>query len=56
MRKHGVTIRTLAQKYNVTIKRVRKVRAEGASGFAACEWYYMITGVWLDKVTTQLDL
>jgi hypothetical protein len=49
MRKHGVTIRCLAQQFNITMKRVREVRTEGARGFAANEWHYMITGVWLDS-------
>jgi hypothetical protein len=48
MRKHGVTIRTIAQKYHITMKRVREVRQDGARGFAASEWHFMITGVWLD--------
>lgn len=50
MRKHGVTIRYLAQKFKITMKRVREVRAGGARGFAASEWHYMITGAWLDAV------
>jgi hypothetical protein len=52
MRKHGVTIRSLAQKFDLTMKRVREIRAEGARGFAASEWHYMITGVWLDGLTS----
>lgn len=52
MRKHGVTIRSLAQKFNLTMKRVREVRTHGARGFAASEWHYMITGVWLDSLTS----
>jgi hypothetical protein len=48
MRKHGVTIRVLAQRFDLTMKRVREVRAKGVSGFAASEWHYMITGAWLD--------
>ncbi|MYM92606.1 hypothetical protein [Duganella vulcania] len=53
MRKHCVTIRSLSQKYNVTMKRVRQVRADGARGFAASEWHYMITGSWLDGSSVQ---
>lgn len=53
MRKHGMTIRKLAQKFNVTMKRVREVRDRGAYGFAASEWHYMITGVWLDGTTQE---
>lgn len=50
MRKHGLTIRLLAAKFNITVKRVREVRAEGVRGLLASEWHYMITGVWLDGV------
>jgi hypothetical protein len=48
MRKQGVTIRALAQKYNLTMKRVRELREAGARGFAANELHYLISGVWLD--------
>lgn len=44
MRKHKVTIRGIAQAYNITQKRVREVRANGVRGFLAAEWTYMITG------------
>ena len=50
MRKHGVTIRSLAEKWNITMKRVREVREDGANGFAASEWHFMITGRWLDQI------
>lgn len=53
MRNHGVTIRSLAQRFDLTMKRVRDVRAEGVRGFAASEWHYMICGVWLDGLTTS---
>lgn len=53
MRKHGVTIRSVAREFNVTMKRVREVRTAGARGFAASEWHYLITGFWLDGVATQ---
>lgn len=49
MRKHGVTIRGLADRYNITLKRVREVRAGGVCGFLANEWHYLITGQWLDQ-------
>jgi hypothetical protein len=52
MRKHSVTIRSLAQKFGLTMKRVREVRAGGVHGFAASEWHFMITGVWLDGLTS----
>lgn len=48
MRKHKVTIRSLAKSFNITIKRVREVRDSGVRGFAASEWHAMITGYWLD--------
>lgn len=47
MRKHGLTIKALAQKWDITQKRVREVRQAGVSGFSADEWHYLITGVWL---------
>lgn len=53
MRKHGVTIRSVAEQYNITMKRVREVRANGVHGFAASEWHYMITGAWLDDLPMQ---
>lgn len=52
MRKRGITIRALAQKWNITMTRVREVRMHGVRGFAANEWHYMITGAWLDGPTT----
>ena len=53
MRKHGVTIRTLASKHGITMKRVRDVRANGARGFCANEWHYLITGHWLDQLVRE---
>lgn len=53
MRRHGVTIRSLAQQYNITMKRVREVRNEGVRGFAANEWHFIITGAWLDMPSAQ---
>lgn len=50
MRKHGVTIRSLANKFGMTMKRVREVRANGVRGFLASEWHYMVTGQWLDEI------
>lgn len=50
MRKHRVTICNLASKFSIAMKRVREVRTNGARGFAASEWHYMITGVWLDLI------
>jgi len=51
MRKRGITIRALAQKWNITMKRVREVRTHDVRGFAVNEWHYMITGAWLDGPT-----
>ena len=48
MRRRGVTIRALAGRYNLTLKRVRELRANGARGFLASELHFMITGDWLD--------
>lgn len=49
MRKRGITIQALAAKHNITLKRVREVRANGVCGFLAREWHYLITGQWLDQ-------
>ena len=46
MRKHKVTIASIASKFNLTKKRVREVRAQGVTGFLAQEWTFMITGQW----------
>ena len=48
MRRRGATIRSLAEKFNITQKRVREVRANGVTGFLTSEWHFMITGEWLD--------
>lgn len=50
MRQHRVTIRSVAQKWNITMKRVREVRKDGVTSFAASEWHFMITGRWLDQI------
>lgn len=49
MRKHGWTIRGIAEKFGLTQKRVREVRASGVTGFLADEWHYMVTGRWLTE-------
>lgn len=46
MRKHQVTIASLAAKFTLTKMRVREVRAKGVTGFLAEEWMFMITGQW----------
>ena len=44
MRKHKVTIRALAARMNITLKRVRQVRAEGVKGECiSLDWYEAIT-------------
>lgn len=48
MRNRKLTIRALAEKHSLTMKRVREVRTNGVQGFAASEWHYLITGSWLD--------
>lgn len=48
MRRHRVTIRALASRYQLTQKRVREVRTRGVEGFAASEWHFLICGRWLD--------
>ena len=47
MRKHRLTIKALAQKWEITQKRVREVRRDGVTGFSADEWHYLITGRWI---------
>lgn len=54
MRKHRVTIRGLAKKHGLTMKRVREVRAEGTKpGFASSEWHWLITGQWFEELSVQ---
>lgn len=48
MRAHKVTIRTLANSMQITMKRVRDVRANGVSGRCMClDWYESITNTGL---------
>jgi len=44
MRKHKVTIRALAKKMQITIKRVREVREKGLRGPSVRDWMEHITG------------
>lgn len=46
MRSHKVTIDDLAARFSLTKTRIRKVRADGVSGFLAEEWTFFITGRW----------
>lgn len=50
MRVHGHTIRSLAKKHGLTMKRVREVRTHGVAGFLAEDWHQLITGKWPDEV------
>lgn len=44
MRRHHLTIRDLAKRMNITMKRVRTVRDEGIKGRCMClDWYEAIT-------------
>jgi hypothetical protein len=44
MRGHKVTIRRLAARMNITMKRVREVRAQGVKGECmSLDWYEAIT-------------
>lgn len=51
MRIHKLTIRGMAQKYDITMKRVREVRPKGVTGFSGDEWFMLITGKWPDQVS-----
>lgn len=45
MRRHRITIRDLAQRMNITMKRVRDVRKDGVEGRCMClDWVEGITG------------
>ena len=50
MRRRRITIKALAERFQITQKRVREVRFMGVTGFLASEWHYMLTGQWLDGV------
>lgn len=52
MRKSGVTIRSMASQHNISLKRIREVRASGVHGTLAEEWFYLITGKWLTNCST----
>lgn len=49
MRKHGVTIRGIKDKYQITLTRTREVRDKGVRGLQAAEWFWIITGRWPDE-------
>lgn len=45
MRSRRITIRALATRMNITMKRVREVREHGVEGQCMClDWYEAITG------------
>lgn len=53
MRQHHVTIRDLAKRMRITMKRVREVRANGVCGPCMClDWYQALTqtGIFSTKV------
>lgn len=52
MRSHHVTMREIKSRYKITLKRIREVRANGVTGFAAEEWIFIITGKWPDGSAT----
>lgn len=56
MRKHKVTIRDIALRMNITLKRVREVRTNGVTGQCMClDWYEGITstGIFVSTKTTS---
>jgi hypothetical protein len=46
MRRHRVTMREIKTRHQITLKRIREVRAKGVEGFLAAEWLFIITGKW----------
>lgn len=54
MRRHRITIKSLAKRMNITQKRVRQVRKEGVCGSCMClDWFEGITGTGLFPDTTE---
>ena len=51
MSKHGLTIRGVAARWPITMKRVRAVRDQGVAGFMGDDWFRIITGHWPEKVS-----
>lgn len=47
MRRHGRTIRDVATKNGITLKRVRQWRQHGLSGFSAVDAVHAIAGFWI---------
>jgi hypothetical protein len=54
MRKHKKTIRQIAERNSITMKRVREVREKGVEVFIAENWLFIITGMWPDSVMTSI--
>ena len=48
MRQHKITMREIKDANGITLKRIREVREKGVKGFAAEEWFKLITGKWPD--------
>lgn len=53
MRRHRVTIQGIADRFQITKKRIRQVRTSGVTGFLAAEWHFIITGTWREQATTR---
>lgn len=54
MRIHKMTIRQVANRMNITMKRVREVRTDGVSGKCMClDWYEAITSTGIFKNSTE---
>ena len=51
MRVHRWTIRRMADRLAVTLKRVRQMRAAGVTGHSACDWYEALTGALAPAMT-----
>ena len=55
MRRHRVTMRDIKAKHQISLKRIREVRAGGVEGFLATEWLFLITGQWPDNQITKVN-
>ncbi len=53
MRRHRVTMRGIKAKHQISLKRIREVRAGGVEGFLAAEWIFLITGQWPENQVTK---
>lgn len=55
MRKHNCTIRQLAERTQISQKRIRQVRSRGISGLAVLDWQQAITGEFTARMRAQLN-